>query len=137
MSNIYQAEATSIGGRTGLAASSDGHLRVKLDAPAILGGSGGDGQSQRGIVRGTIASLSGSTWTIDNQRGTTITVRITSSTAFGTPGSSERAADFATGDEVIVVGTRSGDTVTATRILKLSDFPLRPPSTPGPSTPGS
>ncbi|WP_314146722.1 DUF5666 domain-containing protein [uncultured Leifsonia sp.] len=101
------------------------------------GGSGGDGQSQRGIVRGTIASLSGSTWTIDNQRGTTITVRITSSTAFGTPGSTERAADFATGDEVIVVGTRSGDSVTATRILKLSDFPLRPPSTPGPSTPGS
>jgi lipoyl-dependent peroxiredoxin len=43
MSNIYEAEATSIGGRTGFAASSDGHLRVKLDAPAILGGSGGEG----------------------------------------------------------------------------------------------
>lgn len=43
MSNIYQTEATSIGGRTGLAASSDGQLRVKLVAPAILGGSGVDG----------------------------------------------------------------------------------------------
>jgi osmotically inducible protein OsmC len=43
MSNIYEAEATSIGGRTGLAASSDGHLRVKLAAPATLGGSGGEG----------------------------------------------------------------------------------------------
>ena len=43
MSNIYQAEATSIGGRTGLAASSDGHLRVRLAAPATLGGSGGEG----------------------------------------------------------------------------------------------
>lgn len=43
MTNIYQAEATSIGGRTGLAASSDGHLRVKLDAPAALGGQGGKG----------------------------------------------------------------------------------------------
>jgi len=43
MSNIYEAEATSIGGRTGLAASSDGHLRVKLEAPAALGGLGGDG----------------------------------------------------------------------------------------------
>jgi osmotically inducible protein OsmC len=43
MNNIYQAEATSIGGRTGLAASSDGHLRVKLAAPAALGGSDGDG----------------------------------------------------------------------------------------------
>jgi lipoyl-dependent peroxiredoxin len=43
MSNMYEAEATSIGGRTGLAASSDGHLRVKLEAPAILGGSGCEG----------------------------------------------------------------------------------------------
>jgi len=43
MSNIYQAEATSIGGRTGLAASSDGHLRIKLAAPPALGGSGGEG----------------------------------------------------------------------------------------------
>lgn len=43
MNNIYRAEATSIGGRTGLAASSDGHLRVKLTAPAALGGTDGDG----------------------------------------------------------------------------------------------
>ncbi|WP_348787328.1 DUF5666 domain-containing protein [Leifsonia sp. NPDC080035] len=100
-------------------------------------GQGGSGQSQRGIVRGTVASISGSTWTIDTQRGTTITVRITSSTVYGTPGSSSKASDFTTGDEVIVVGARSGDTVTATRILKLSEFPVRPPSTPGPATPGS
>jgi Ohr subfamily peroxiredoxin len=43
MSKIYEAEATSIGGRTGLAASSDGRLRVKLAAPNILGGSGAEG----------------------------------------------------------------------------------------------
>jgi lipoyl-dependent peroxiredoxin len=43
MTKIYEVEATSIGGRAGLAASSDGHLRVKLDAPATLGGSGGEG----------------------------------------------------------------------------------------------
>jgi Ohr subfamily peroxiredoxin len=43
MSNIYETEATSIGGRTGLAASSDGHLRVKLAAPVALGGSGDEG----------------------------------------------------------------------------------------------
>jgi len=40
---IYEAEATSIGGRTGMAASSDGHLRVKLAAPETLGGSDGEG----------------------------------------------------------------------------------------------
>lgn len=43
MSKIYEAEATSIGGRTGMAASSDGHLRVKLAAPEALGGPGGEG----------------------------------------------------------------------------------------------
>ena len=43
MSNIYEAEATSIGGRTGMAASSDGHLRVKLAPPETLGGPGGEG----------------------------------------------------------------------------------------------
>jgi lipoyl-dependent peroxiredoxin len=43
MSNMYEAEATSIGGRTGMAASSDGHLRVKLVAPETLGGPGGEG----------------------------------------------------------------------------------------------
>ena len=42
MSKIYEAEATSIGGRTGMAASSDGHLRVKLAAPETLGGAGGE-----------------------------------------------------------------------------------------------
>ena len=43
MNNIYEAEATSIGGRTGWAASSDGQLRVKLSAPDILGSSGAKG----------------------------------------------------------------------------------------------
>ena len=50
MSNIYQAEATSIGGRTGMAASSDGHLRVKLAVPATLGGPGRRGYQPRAAV---------------------------------------------------------------------------------------
>jgi lipoyl-dependent peroxiredoxin len=43
MSNIYEAEATSVGGRMGMAASSDGQLRVRLAAPETLGGRGGEG----------------------------------------------------------------------------------------------
>lgn len=112
------------------------------------GGTGGgqDGQGRgstaQGVLRGTVTKIDGSTWTITTQRGVTLTVDITSSTVFGAPGQSEKASDFATGDDIIVVGPRSGDTVTATRVVKISDLPLRPPSHPGstatPSpTPGS
>lgn len=103
-------------------------------------GQGGPGQggsrTQRELVRGTLASDSGSDWTVTTASGSTVTVKITSSTAYGLPNQSATASDFATGDEVVVVGTdRSGDTITAKRILKLSDIP-RPHSTPGP-TPGT
>ncbi|GIT79481.1 hypothetical protein LLS1_11500 [Leifsonia sp. LS1] len=99
-------------------------------------GGPGAGGTQRELVRGTLESASGSEWSVTTAAGTTITVKITSSTAYGLPKQSMSASDFAPGDEVIVVGTdRSGDTVTAARILKLADIP-RPGSTPGP-TPGS
>lgn len=100
-------------------------------------GTGGrNGGTQRELVRGTLESTSSSDWTVKTTSGSTVTVKITSSTAFGLPNQSASASDFATGDEVVVVGTgRSGDTITATRILELTDVP-RPGSTPGP-TPGS
>lgn len=106
------------------------------------GGHGGGGQNQgptaKGVVRGSVTKIDGSTWTLQTQRGVTLTVDTTSSTAYGAPGSSQKASDFATGDNVIVLGTRSGDTVQAIRILKLSDLPVRPPSLPGSTaTPGS
>ena len=56
MSNIYQAEATSIGGRKGLAASSDGHLRVKLVAPSTLGGSGSEGTNPEQLFAAAYAA---------------------------------------------------------------------------------
>ena len=40
MNIIYRTEATSIGGRTGSAASFDGVLRVRFAMPAELGGDG-------------------------------------------------------------------------------------------------
>jgi hypothetical protein len=105
------------------------------------GGNGGNGNGNTapfagGVVRGTVTSISGDSWKISTRGGGSVTVTTTSSTAFGLPGQSGSSSDFAKGDEVIVVGKRSGDTVTASRILKLDDFPMRPPSTPGSSTPG-
>ena len=45
MNIIYQTEATSIGGRTGSAASFDDILRVRLASPTALGGPGGEGSN--------------------------------------------------------------------------------------------
>jgi osmotically inducible protein OsmC len=40
---LYRANARATGGRDGGAASSDGHLDVKLSTPKELGGAGGEG----------------------------------------------------------------------------------------------
>lgn len=122
----------------GPAAPSEPQLPGRPGDGGQQGGRGGDGQPfSSAVVRGTVTRISGDSWTVESRNGTRLTIETTSSTAYGVPGSSERASDFGEGDEIIVVGDRSGDTVTAARILKLDDFPLRPPSTPGGSTPGS
>ncbi|MEV8214962.1 DUF5666 domain-containing protein [Leifsonia sp. NPDC077715] len=100
-------------------------------------GNGGGLQQGQALVRGTIASISGDTWTIDRQNGASVDVKVNASTVYGTPGQSSSKSDFSTGDEVVVIGSRSDGTLTAKRILKLDSFPTRPPSTPGPATPGS
>ncbi|WP_158863467.1 DUF5666 domain-containing protein [Leifsonia sp. AG29] len=112
-----------------------GHQRGMPGAPGSgePGGGQGGGQAKAGrIVEGAITSLSGSSWTIDTFNGATLSVTVTSSTVFGHPGATEKKSDFAVGDEVVVVGVRSGGAFTATRILKLSDLPLRTPK-PSPS----
>ena len=102
------------------------------------GQQGGGPQQGQVLVRGTIASVDGDSWTIDRQNGSSVDVTVNSSTVFGAPGQSASKSDFARGDEVVIIGTRSDGEVTASRILKLDSFPTRPPSTPGaPSTPGS
>lgn len=110
------------------------------------GGQSGGGQNGRqdegpiakGVVRGSVTKIDGSTWTLVTSRGATLTVDTSSSTSYGAPGQDQKASDFAVGDEVIVVGERSGATVTAARILKISDLPWRPPSLPGSTaTPGA
>lgn len=124
----------------------EGKLPQELVPP---GQDEGQGQGQQGavpapnsgsqtvMIRGTITSISGNTWTIDTQRGASVTVQVDTSTEFGTQNQTESASDFAVGDGVIVLGTRSGDTVTAIRVLGLSSLKQPLPTTPGtPVTPG-
>ncbi|WP_226656544.1 DUF5666 domain-containing protein [Leifsonia sp. LS1] len=70
-------------------------------------------------VRGTIAAIDGSTWTVHTANGATVTVTIASTTAFGTAAKPAERSSFAVGDRVGVLGMRSGDTVTAKRIVML------------------
>jgi hypothetical protein len=69
-------------------------------------------------VFGTIASINGNTWTVTKRDGSTETVTITSSTQFGGKNHPEQQSQFAVGDHVAVRGQVSGNTVTATRIMK-------------------
>ncbi|WP_434316890.1 DUF5666 domain-containing protein [Leifsonia sp. P73] len=68
---------------------------------------------------GTVTALSGGSWTIQSAAGATVTVTVDSATAFGTAKKPATASSFAVGDRVGVIGARSGDTVTATRIVHL------------------
>jgi Domain of unknown function (DUF5666) len=68
-------------------------------------------------VRGQITAESGNTWTVLNKAGKTFTVDITSSTQFGSKASPASQSTFAVGSPVAAQGSRSGTTVTATRIL--------------------
>jgi osmotically inducible protein OsmC len=56
MKVLYETEATSIGGRAGLAASSDGQLRVRLVAPQALGGPGGEGTNPEQLFAAAYAA---------------------------------------------------------------------------------
>ncbi|MFE4951990.1 DUF5666 domain-containing protein [Leifsonia sp. NPDC056665] len=68
---------------------------------------------------GTVTAMSGGTWTIQSAAGATVTVTVDSTTAFGTAKKPDSASAFAIGDRVGVIGARSGDSVTATRIVHL------------------
>jgi len=68
-------------------------------------------------VRGTITAIEGSTWMLHAASGATVTVRLTSTTAYGTKAKPAEQSSFTVGERVGVIGARSGDTVTATRVL--------------------
>ena len=57
----------------------------------------------RTLVRGTIASIDASSWSITTRSGTTITVTVDGSTSYGTKKAPASATDFAAGDPVLVV----------------------------------
>ncbi len=58
-------------------------------------------------------------WTFHAAFGATVTVTLSSNTAYGTKKTPSTAGSFAVGDKVGALGTRSGDTLPGTRIVHL------------------
>jgi hypothetical protein len=112
-----------IGLSAGLAASSSattGHRPTS----GLAGGAGapGGGSNARsgpatGGASGTVASVSKSGFTISTSAGQKVTVDEASSTSYekGTAATSARA--ISAGEDVLVLGTTSGTTITATKVI--------------------
>ncbi len=93
-------------------------------------------------VRGAISVLDDDRWTVTTVDGSPVTVTLSAQTVFGTANSPAQRSQFGVGTTIAVTGQRSGDTVTASRVIIPITHPSKPvaptpPSTaaPVPSTP--
>lgn len=68
-------------------------------------------------VRGVITAENGSTWTVRSAAGPTVTVTVTTKTKFGTKKAAAARSDFMVHSAVTVLGARTGDHVTARRLV--------------------
>ena len=85
-------------------------------------GSGGVGSNARsgpasGGAAGTVASVSTSGFTVSTSAGQNMTVDETSSTTYHMGTSSTSASAITKGEDVLVLGTTSGTTITATQVI--------------------
>jgi len=85
-------------------------------APGAGSGAGASTGARRLGVRGQITAIEGNTWTVLSARGVPVTVEVTPNTTFGTKAKPMTASDFSVGQDVVVLGSRTGRTVTAARI---------------------
>jgi hypothetical protein len=113
----YTIEHSSSGGSTSGAASSS-----TSGAPSSGPGSGGGGSNARsgpaaGGAAGTVGSVSTSGFTMSTSAGQKVTVNEASSTTYQKGTSSTSASAITPGEGVLVLGTTSGTTITATQVV--------------------
>ena len=108
-----------------IAGSSNSPAANATTAPATNGTGGTPGKgakaghngAQARGVRGVITAENGSSWTIRSTAGPNVTVTISTTTKFGTKKVPATKAQFLANSAVVVVGKRTGDTVTARRVI--------------------
>jgi hypothetical protein len=81
------------------------------------GGSNARSGPASGGASGTVGSVSTSSFTIVTSAGQTVTVDEPSSTTYQKGASSTSASAITTGEGVLVLGTTSGTTITATQVI--------------------
>jgi len=109
--------SSSSSGASGAAASSS-----PSSAASGGPGSGGGGSNARsgpaaGGTAGTIGSVSTSGFTLSTPSGQQVTVNEASTTTYQNGTSSTSASAVTTGEPVLVLGTTSGTTITATQVI--------------------
>jgi hypothetical protein len=113
--------ATSHSARATSSPATAGHL-VPTGGSAAGPGSGGGASNARsgpaaGGASGTIGSVSTSSLTLSTSAGQKVTVDEESSTTYQNGTSSTSASAITTGEPVLVLGTISGTTITATQVI--------------------
>src|ERR1700730_9175856 len=117
--------ATAILAACGTAAASSSSSVSSRSATTQPSGSGGGGSNARsgpasGGASGTVASVSTSSFTMSTSAGVKVTVNETSSTTYQKGTSLTSATAITTGEPVLVLGTTSGTTITATQVIAQS-----------------
>jgi hypothetical protein len=98
-----------------------GHAAPGSGSAGRLGSAGGGSNARSGPAAGgasgTVGSLSTSGFTISTSAGEKVTVSEASSTTYQKGTSSATAGSITTGERVLVLGTTSGTTITATQVI--------------------
>ncbi len=85
--------------------------------PAAKAGSNARSGPAAGGVVGTVSSVSTSSFTVSTAAGQKVTINMASSTSYRKGTSSTSASAVTTGEPVLVLGTTSGTTITATDVI--------------------
>src|SRR6201987_4661151 len=124
MSIVAGAAAIAVaGGSYGIvSATSSSASTAASSSPAAGHGSGGGGSNARsgpaaGGSSGTVGSLSTSGFTITTSAGQQVTVKEASSTTYQNGTSPASASAITAGEPVLVLGTTSSTTITATQVI--------------------
>ena len=115
------------GGSYGIVSATSSSPAAASNGSAGGLGSGGGGPNARsgpaaGGASGTVGSVSTSSFTMSTSAGQKVTVKEASSTTYQNGTSSASASAITAGEPVLVLGTTSGTTITATQVI------VQPPS---------
>ena len=120
--SVLLLAATAILAACGTAAASSSSSTSSSSTTTQPPGSGGGGSNARsgpasGGASGSVGSVSTSSFTISTSAGVKVTVNEASSTTYQKGTSSTSASAITTGELVLVLGTTSGVTITATQVM--------------------